>query len=69
MFLTDDMYSSYLPTTFKTFPGHWGQFSGIFKGFSGSGGSAMETSTRLRHFISTIYCAHVLQCSFSRFRM
>ena len=25
----------YLPTTFKHFPGHWGQFSGIFKSFPG----------------------------------
>ena len=27
--------SAYLPTTLKKFPGHWEQFSGIFKSFPG----------------------------------
>ena len=38
LFLFDDFNNtviSYLPTTLNIFPGHWGQFSGIFKSFPG----------------------------------
>ena len=64
------MYMSYmyLPTTYKFIPGHcMGTIFRDFQEFSETGGSAMETSTRLRQFISTIYCAHVGNARFRAF--